>query len=72
MNSWLGKLDKLDNQLAKQSVDESDLPGKALSRLITEQEINLLAREPIDKSDWLGMVLSEWYDLTFVPSRERE
>ncbi len=63
---------ELDRMSAKQSVDKSDWPGTVLSRLTTEQDINLLAREPIAKSDWLGMALSERYGLDFVPSRERE
>jgi hypothetical protein len=73
MSIWSGMSDNLEYLSALDpSVDKSDLPGTALSRLISEQEINLIARESIDKSDWLGMVLSEWYDLRFVPSRERE
>jgi hypothetical protein len=71
-SSWTGMIAELDEWLARQSVDRSDLLGTVLSRWATEQDINLLAREPIDKSDWLGTVLSEWYNLAFVPSCERE
>jgi hypothetical protein len=73
LSSWSGMSDNLEYlSVADPSVDKNDLPGTTLSRLISEQEINLIARESIDKSDWLGMVLSEWYHLRFVPSRERE
>jgi hypothetical protein len=69
---WSKMSDNFEYLSARESVDQDDLPGTALSRLFTEQKINLLAREPIDKSDWLGLFLSEWYELKFVPSRQRE
>jgi hypothetical protein len=34
--------------------------------------MELLWKQPIDKSDWLGRVLAEKYDIPFTPSEERE
>ncbi len=41
-------------------------------KIYAEKETNLLWRQPIEMSDWLGGVLSNWYDIPFVPSDERE
>ena len=73
MSSWSGLTDNLEYlSSVGGAIDESDLPGTGFSRMISEQKINLLTRESIAKSDWLGQVLSEWYDLRFIPSPERE
>jgi hypothetical protein len=34
--------------------------------------MELLRKQPIDKSDWLGRVLAEKYGIPFIPSEERE
>ncbi len=51
--------------------EEDSFPTWGL-RIQAEGDTNLLWRQPIEKSDWLGEVLSECYDIPFVPSDERE
>jgi hypothetical protein len=37
-----------------------------------DQDMELLWKQPIDKSDWLGEVLAERYKIPFILSEERE
>lgn len=39
--------------------------------LIANQRVILLARQPIEKSDWLGRMLADFYRVQFVPSEKR-
>jgi hypothetical protein len=39
--------------------------------VIANQKVGLLARQPIEKSDWLGRVLADFYRVQFVPSEKR-
>jgi hypothetical protein len=38
---------------------------------IANQKVGLLARQPIEKSDWLGRVLADFYRVQFIPSEKR-
>ncbi|NJN85242.1 MAG: hypothetical protein HC881_01545 [Leptolyngbyaceae cyanobacterium SL_7_1] len=39
--------------------------------VIANPKVWLLARQPIEKSDWLGRVLADFYRVQFVPSENR-
>lgn len=39
--------------------------------VIANQKVGLLARQPIEKSDWLGRVLADFYKVQFIPSEKR-
>jgi len=41
-------------------------------RIKTSEDIELLWKQPIDKSDWLGKVLAEKYSIPFIQAEERE
>ena len=51
--------------------EEDSFPSWGLN-LHTERKIKLLARETIDKSDWLGSELASYYDIKFEPSKDWE
>jgi hypothetical protein len=52
-------------------MDEDSFATWKLS-MKADRDMELLWKQPIDKSDWLGRVLAEKYDIPFTPSEERE
>ena len=51
--------------------EEDSFPSWGL-HLHAGRKIKLLAREPIDKSDWLGAELASYYDIEFERAESRE
>jgi hypothetical protein len=50
--------------------DDSFATWKLLMK--ADQDMDLLWKQPIDKSDWLGQALAERYKIPFISSEERE
>jgi hypothetical protein len=53
------------------AMDEDSFVTWKLS-MQASRDMDLLWKQPIDKSDWLGRVLAERYGIPFIPSEERE
>jgi hypothetical protein len=49
---------------------EDSFPSWGLN-VRARRQIPLLARQPIEKSDWLGRILSEFYQVEFRPCEKR-
>ncbi len=58
-------------QIKDGGTGEDSFPSWGLN-LYAKRKIKLLAKEPIDKSDWLGAELAGYYDIEFEPSKDRE
>jgi hypothetical protein len=51
--------------------EEDSFPSWALV-IRGKRTVNLLSRQRIEKSDWLGKILSEWFELPYHVAAERE
>jgi hypothetical protein len=40
--------------------------------VITNTSAEVLSRQPIDKSDWLGPFIAQWADVSFEPAQKRK
>ena len=50
---------------------EDSFPSWGL-RAVSRKKLMLLSRQPIEKSDWLGRVLADHFDVKFIPATIRE
>jgi len=65
-----GSIQRID-QVKDGGGEEDSFPSWGLN-LYAQAKMKLLAREPIDKSDWLGAELANYYNVEYEPSRLRE
>ena len=40
--------------------------------IMAGEGINVLSRQPIDKSDWLGPIIARWAEVPYEPAQERQ